>query len=182
MLKYYEMFKKVGENLKEIPLLGSRFILAYAFWITGMMKWNNIEGTAWWFGSLGIPFPLMNAYISATVEVLGCFLLILGLGTRIITIPLIIIMFVAIATVHASHGWLAIASGEWPEVAMRLGKAKDLLKEHGNYEWLTETGSFVVLNNGVEFVVTYIFMLMFLWALGPGKFSIDYFISNRKSK
>ena len=52
---------------------------------------------------MSIPFPLVNAYMAATTEILGVVLLILGLFTRLISIPLIVVMIVAIATVHFSH-------------------------------------------------------------------------------
>ena len=62
----------------------------------------------------------------------------------------------------------------------RLDRAKSILQEHGNYEWLTEYGSFVVLNNGIEFAATYLVMLIALLYLGGGRFlSCDYWIQRR---
>jgi len=62
----------------------------------------------------------------------------------------------------------------------RLDEAKSILKEHGNYEWLTENGSFVVLNNGIEFAATYFIMLLALFFLGAGRFvSLDYWIDKK---
>jgi len=65
------------------------------------------------------------------------------------------------------------------EAAGRLGRAKDILQEHGNYGWLTEHGNFVVLNNGIEFSATYFIMLLALLYLGSGKVGVDYWL-NRK--
>ena len=60
----------------------------------------------------------------------------------------------------------------------RLDRAKDILREHGNYSWLTENGSFVILNNGIEFAATYFIMLFALLVIGGGKFvSLDYWIA-----
>jgi len=180
MKEYYELFLRIVSKLKDIPLLAMRLILADSFWKAGVMKWDNMDGTIWWFGSLGIPLPTLNAYMAATTEVAGAILLILGLGTRLISIPLKIVLLVAIATVHAGNGWLAIAESDAPGVAERLGAAKEILKEHGNYEWLTGAGNFVVLNNGVEFTVIYIVMLLMLLSSGAGKFSVDYILSSKK--
>jgi len=59
----------------------------------------------------------------------------------------------------------------------RLDKARELLKENGNYEWLTETGNFVISNNGIEWAVTYAIMLLALFFIGAGKYvSVDYYI------
>ena len=55
------------------------------------------------------------------------------------------------------------------EATQRLARAKDILQEHGNMNWLTEYGNFVVLNNGIEFAATYFVMLLALLYLGSGK-------------
>lgn len=163
----------LGSKLHDLPLLLMRVILAYSFFNPGLMKWKNIEGTAYWYESLGIPLPKFNVILSASTEMAGVFLLLLGLGTRVISIPLIIVLLVAMITVHIGNGWLAIADSSAPGIADRLSKAKDLLKEHGNYEWLTEQGGFVILQNGIEFPAMYIVMLLALLAFGPGKVSVD---------
>jgi uncharacterized membrane protein YphA (DoxX/SURF4 family) len=120
--------------------------------------------------------------MAATTELLGVILLVLGLGTRIISVPLIFVMLIAFFTVHSGHGWLAIASSaNDPEVAERLNIARAILKEHGDYNWLTEKGSFVILQNGAEFVVTYIVMLFTLISFGPGKISVDHLLAKRKN-
>ena len=113
-------------------------------------------------------------------------LLLVGFAVRWASIPLMITMFVAAATVHWQHGWLAIATGSGLfstdrtiEAVERLSRAKSILKEHGNYDWLTEYGNFVVLNNGIEFAATYFIMLLALLYLGSGKAGIDYWL-NRK--
>jgi putative oxidoreductase len=62
----------------------------------------------------------------------------------------------------------------------KLSAAKDILQEHGNYEWLTSSGKFVVLNNGIEFAITYFVMLFSLFFTGGGKFtSADYFLAKK---
>jgi uncharacterized membrane protein YphA (DoxX/SURF4 family) len=54
------------------------------------------------------------------------------------------------------------------------------LQEHGNYDWLTEYGNFVVLNNGIEFAATYFVMLLALFFIGGGKYlSIDYWLARK---
>ncbi len=125
-----------------------------------------------------MPFPWLLAHLAAYTELIGAMLLAVGLATRWISIPLIVTMLVAIFTVHWDHGWAAIADSGSQEVAVRLGAAKELLREHGNYTWLTEKGSLVVLNNGIEFAVTYMVMLIALLFGGGGRYvSLDYYLS-----
>ena len=89
-----------------------------------------------------------------------------------------ITMVVAAVTVHWQHGWAAIA--ETDESAERLTAANSLLQQHGNYEWLTGSGEFVILNNGIEFAATYFIMLLALFFIGAGKYlSLDYWIAAR---
>ncbi len=180
---YVNLVSKLGD----LPLFAMRLLLAYAFFGPAMMKWGDMESTIMWFGNpdwgLGLPFPALNAYMAATIEILGVFLLAFGLGTRFISLPLIFVMLVAYFTVHMGNGWLAIGSADNdPEVAERIGLARDILKEHGNYSWLTEKGSFVILQNGAEFVVTYIVMLFALMSFGSGKISLDHLIAKMKNK
>lgn len=169
------------------PLL-LRLYLVPVFWMAGTKKLSDIESTAAWFGNpdwgLGLPFPTLNAWLAALTEAGGAILLLFGFATRWISIPLMFTMIVAAVTVHLQHGWLAIAEGSGffatertVGAVERLDKAKDILKEHGNYSWLTENGSFVVLNNGIEFAATYFVMLLALFYLGAGKLSVDHFIA-----
>ncbi len=97
--------------VKDLPLLFMRLVLAYGFWGPAMMKWNNMSAIVDWFDSMGIPFPTVNAYLSATTEVAGSILLLLGFATRIISIPLMIVMLVAIFSVHLTNGFEAGNNG-----------------------------------------------------------------------
>lgn len=161
--------------------LALRLYLVPVFWMAGTQKTSGMENTIEWFGNteygLGLPFPTVLAYLAAYSEAIGALLLLLGLATRWISIPLIITMLVAIFAVHWGNGWAAIADSSMPDVAQRLGAARELLRENGNYSWLTDRGSFVILNNGIEFGVTYLIMLLSLLFTGGGRFvSVDYYL------
>ena len=64
----------------------------------------------------------------------------------------------------------------------RLDMARRLLREHGNYDWLTESGNFVISNNGMEWAVTYFVMILALFFSGAGKASLDHLIAARLRK
>ena len=107
----YMEFSRLSEYAKSLALLFARLTIAYGFYEPAMMKWKDIGSVAEWFGSMGIPFPTLNAYMAASTEVLGVILLTLGLLTRAISIPLIIVMIVAIITVHLPNGFSAGDNG-----------------------------------------------------------------------
>ncbi len=97
-------------------------------------------------------------------------------------------MVVAAVSVHWQNGWLAIAEGSGSLFANertigaieRLDKAKEILREHGNYEWLTQNGGLLVLNNGIEFAATYFVMLLALFFMGAGRYlSLDHWLAGR---
>lgn len=182
---YYNIHNAIFPRLQcldGLAPLALRLYLVPVFWMAGTQKIKGMESTIEWFGNpewgLGLPFPTLLAYLAAYTEAIGALLLLLGLATRWISIPLIITMLVAIFAVHWPNGWAAIADSNAQEVAVRLGAARDILREHGNYAWLTEKGGFVILNNGIEFAVTYLVMLLSLLFTGGGRFtSVDYYLS-----
>jgi len=183
MIELYAKFKESLRYIEDAAPLILRLLLAYVFYFTAIEKLANIEGTAFWFENLGIPLPTLNAYLSAITETAGFILLFLGLGTRLISIPLIFALLVALFTVHIDNGWLVIgSSGHDPEIAKRVDMAREILKEFGNYDWLTAKGSFVILQNGMENVVTYMGMLLALLVYGPGKISLDALIEKKLKK
>ncbi|MBL4730378.1 MAG: DoxX family protein [Sulfurimonas sp.] len=107
----YGEFSRLSEHGKSFSLLFARIIVAYGFYEPAMMKWNGIDNVAAWFATMGIPFPTLNAYMAAGTEAAGVVLLTLGLLTRFISVPLIIIMIVAIFTVHLPNGYSAGENG-----------------------------------------------------------------------
>jgi len=188
--------------------LALRLYLVPVFWMAGSKKLENAgfdcsgdgsgpcsfrpkQDVIDWFGNpdwgLGLPFPELMAYLAAWTEYFGAILLLAGLAVRWISLPLMFTMIVAAASVHWQNGWLAIAEDSGPFASERttgaverLEAAKSILQEYGNYSWLTEHGSFVVLNNGIEFAATYFIMLLALFFSGAGNFlSLDYWIARR---
>ncbi|ARU27032.1 DoxX family membrane protein [Cellvibrio sp. PSBB006] len=182
-----QSLQKLG-HVDGLATLALRFILVPVFWMAGMQKLNHFDSTVEWFGNsdwgLGLPLPWLLALLATATELLGAILLALGLLTRLIAVPLIITMLVAIISVHWENGWQAIAD---PQAAFatesviasseKLERARDILREHGNYNWLTSSGKFVILNNGIEFAAIYLSMLLALLFLGGGRYvSVDYWL------
>jgi uncharacterized membrane protein YphA (DoxX/SURF4 family) len=177
--------------------LALRLYLAPVFWVAGMNKAAAFHDTAAWFGNpdwgLGLPFPQVLAFLATSAEILGAIALLLGFGVRWFSIPLMITMIVAAISVHWENGWQAIADAMSPfasgmlgvlqledasGAAERLDRARVILQEHGNFDWLTQEGSFVISNNGIEWAATYFIMLLALFFMGAGRWvSVDYWLA-----
>ena len=184
------------EMTRAVDFLGPlllRLYLVPIFWMAGTKKWANFDSTVDWFGNpdwgLGLPFPLLLALLATWTEILGAIGLLLGLAVRWLAVPLMFTMVIAATSVHLEHGWQSIADPGAPfanervmESADKLGRARDILREHGNYDWLTSSGSIVILNNGIEFAATYFSLLLALCFVGAGRYaSVDYGIKQRWS-
>src|SRR5713226_3224124 len=77
-----------------------RLFVGYFFMETGWGKLHNLDGFALRFVGWGIPYPYFNAALSAYTEFIGGWLTIFGLGTRLVSMPMIINMLVAILKVN----------------------------------------------------------------------------------
>lgn len=81
-----------------LPPLLARITVGVVFFQSGLGKVNNLERVTGYFASLGLPAPAFQAMLVGWSELIAGLLLILGLATRLATIPLTIIMIVAIRT------------------------------------------------------------------------------------
>lgn len=195
MINLYQQFVARLHLVDGLPLLLLRLYLAPIIIQAGWNKASSFESTVDWFGNedygLGLPLPFVMALLATGAELIGGVFILFGAMTRLASIPLMITMLVAMVSVHAKHGWLAIAdASSWladgaifynqsiMEAPQKLAAAKSLLQEHGHYDWLTSSGNLVVLNNGMEFAATYFIMFLVLFIYGGGRFlSVDYFMS-----
>jgi putative oxidoreductase len=84
--------------LQSLLLLVVRLYWGWQFFQTGKGKLMNLQRPTEFFQSLGIPFPHAQAILDGTLECLGGILLLLGLASRLISIPLTILLVVAYLT------------------------------------------------------------------------------------
>lgn len=203
-----------------IPALIFRLILAPVMIIAGYNKLNISQEVSNfpefflassdvvnWFGNaqwgLGLPFPDLLAFLAGWTEFIGGWLLLIGLLTRLVTIPLMFTMVVAATTVHWDNGWFAITPTDpstsaakvldWlaitgaktslensVETKVRIDTIRELVESHGYPDYLYEKGKPVILNNGIEFSAIYFAMLLSLFFSGGGRVvSTDYWLKKR---
>ena len=89
----------LARRLYWLPPLLMRLFVGYFFFETGWGKIHHLDAFAERFAGWGIPYPHFNAVLSAYTELVGGALVVAGLLTRLVAIPLIINMLVAIVTV-----------------------------------------------------------------------------------
>jgi putative oxidoreductase len=85
-----------GANYLQAPLLFA--LRVYFFWqlfLAGKGKLLNIDRTAEFFGTLNHPMPLFSAYLAGATECFGGLLLVAGLASRLVAIPVAFTMIVA---------------------------------------------------------------------------------------
>ncbi|MCV0395346.1 MAG: DoxX family protein [Rhizobiaceae bacterium] len=66
-----------------IILLVARVLLSFMFIMSGIQKFGGIGGTAGYIGSVGLPAPMLLAWLAAIVETIGGIAILVGFQTRI---------------------------------------------------------------------------------------------------
>ena len=166
MNKLIELWNRVAAALLAagawVGLLPLRLLLAWEFWESGIVK---LEGENWFADVRGdFPFPFdaipvdVSWFLATWTELLGAIGLALGLFTRFWAAGLIVLSVVAIAGVHWPEDWNTFSE------LLRGYAISD--RGFGNY----------------KLPLIFIVMLLPLLFLGPGKASIDFFLSRSLAK
>jgi putative oxidoreductase len=132
--------------LQPAALLVLRLGVGLVFVSTGWDKVHNVEGVTKFFTTLGIPMPGLNAIVVGWSELLCGSALVLGVLTRLATVPLIVSMIVAILT----------------------AKKDDLAKTAADGGGIKYVFTLFVFD---EF--TYLLMMVAIAILGPGRYALD---------
>lgn len=101
----------------------ARLTVGIVFTATGWGKLHSLPEVTAFFADLGIPFPAFNARLTACTEFFGGLLVLSGLATRLVSLPLAFTMVVAILTAkRASIDGVASLVGfeEWSYLVLFL--------------------------------------------------------------
>lgn len=96
---------------------------------------GRIEGTARWFGSMGMRPPAVQAWMASVTEIVGGLLLVVGFLTPLGGASVIGTMLVAWAINHRGNGFFIFRPGEGWEYVMTLGFCGMLLGTSGPGTW-----------------------------------------------
>ena len=93
-------------RLSDVGLLLIRGIVGLVFVFHGSQKLfgafggPGLSGFAGMLAKMGLPQPQFQAVLAASAEFFGGLALVIGLGTRVAVVPLVVTMMVAIFLVH----------------------------------------------------------------------------------
>jgi len=150
--------KKIGQWLLKPPVEGPASILLVrlmtggVFLSEGILKFVYTNQGVGRFTKIGIPFPIFSAHFVGIFEIVGGFLLIVGLFTRFVSIPFLFEMAVAVLST---------------KVALYLGTSPLPLPPAP-----PQVGIWAVLHE-IRSDYAQIMTLLFFCIAGPGKFSLD---------
>jgi putative oxidoreductase len=104
------MFKLFNEMLwRQWAPLPLRLVIGYGFMAHGWAKLSRgPAGFARLLEQIGAPLPEVTAWVSTLIEVLGGLAILAGAFVAAVSIPLIVMMLVAMFTVHLRYGFSAI--------------------------------------------------------------------------
>ena len=152
------MFKLPNESLwgKWAPL-PLRLMIGYGFMAHGWAKLSRgPDGFAKLLQQIGAPLPEVTAWVSTLIELLGGLAILVGAFVAVVSVPLIVMMLVAMFTVHLRYGFSAINTIGLTADGPQFGPP------------------------GYEVNLLYIAGLLALILGGTGPFSIDRLLARRK--
>lgn len=98
VMALYDQSVSSLQKLNWLPVLLARISLGSVFILSGWGKLHNLDKVTEFFTELGIPFASLNAGLVGFTELSCGVLILIGLLTRLASIPLIATMVVAIIT------------------------------------------------------------------------------------
>lgn len=93
----------------EVWALPLRAIVGYGFMAHGYAKLaRGPEHFTEILGALHVPFPELMAWATILTELIGGFVVLLGIFVRLASLPMVLVLLVAIMTVHLPNGFSSI--------------------------------------------------------------------------
>lgn len=99
--RFYGLLVRGAKLLQSPVLLALRLYWGWQFFVTGRAHLENLDKTTAFFQSLHIPSPKVNACLAGGTECVGGLLLLVGLGSRLVSLPLIFTMIIAYVTAES---------------------------------------------------------------------------------
>lgn len=103
-----------------VPL---RLMVGYGFCEHGYAKLaRGADGFIAILHGIGVPFPHLLGWTTIVVEILGGLLILLGAFVPLVTVPMAIVLLVAIFTVHLPNGFSSIKLQSYDAAGAHFGQ------------------------------------------------------------
>ena len=146
-----------GARWRQWAPLPLRLVIGYGFIAHGWAKLSRgPSGFAQLLVQIGAPLPELTAWVSTLLEIIGGLAILVGALVAVVSVPLIVMMLVAMFTVHLRYGFSAINTIGLTADGPQFGPP------------------------GYEVNLLYIAGLVALMLGGAGPFSIDRLLTPRK--
>ena len=130
-----------------IPL---RLIVGYGFLAHGFAKWHKGPNAfAGILSAIGVPSPQLMAWLTISTEILSGIAILMGAFISLVSIPAIIVLGVAVLTLHLPYGFTSIKLLGFSEGRAQFGPP------------------------GYECNLLYIACILALVLIGPSPWSVD---------
>lgn len=106
--RWLQKLKPLAPFGQSALLLALRLLYGGQYILTGHGKLVHLDRTTQFFADLHIPAPSFHAVLVGCTEFFGGILLLLGLGTRLATVPLTISMIVAYLTAERAEAFQSL--------------------------------------------------------------------------
>jgi len=148
--------KEPWRRWSTVPL---RLVIGYGFVVHGWAKFSRGPARfAQLLQHIGAPLPHATAWVSTAVEILGGLAILAGAFVAVVSVPLIVMMLVAMFTIHLRYGFSAINTIGLTADGPQFGPP------------------------GYEVNLLYIAGLLALILAGAGPFSIDSLLARRRAR
>lgn len=154
----YQWLNCRASHLQSVVLLIMRLAWGLELYQSGYGHLHHVEKTAEFFRSLGIPAATANVYISGTTEMVGGLLLMFGLASRLVSLPVIFNFIVAYLTASIDDFKQLIHGGQLIGPRVDPGRLSAIVA--------------IIDDTAFPFLITALVILAF----GPGKVSLDYLL------
>lgn len=106
---YMSALDRANAGMARYAALPIRLIVGYGFLAHGLAKWSKGPAAfASLLHAIGVPAPQLMAWVTIATEILGGIAILLGAFVSLVNIPSIVLLAVAVFTVHLPYGFSSI--------------------------------------------------------------------------
>lgn len=116
------LLARSSETLREWAPLPIRLIVGYGFMAHGFAKLTRGPDTfAVVLHTLGVPMPILGAWVTTLVEIFGGAAVFTGLLIPIASVPMAVVLLTALFTIHLPYGFFSVKLAEVTESGTKFG-------------------------------------------------------------